>query len=259
MKNFFTHVWIILALFAGNGFSANSRFSELINAEFDELDLFNETKIFSHDMGSSFAINNLIHANTWVEPTPSQPQGPFYPIRLPSEVDTDLTVLDNGPQAQGTVVYVQGQVMDQDGNVIVGATVEIWQACASGKYNHPRDPNSATIDPNFQYYGVTTSDQTGKYIFKTIVPGPYPASATWWRPEHIHMMVRAAGFKSVTTQLYFDPMSFPGTQIGKYNATDLILAGLSLQEQQRLIVSFQENHVLNKNKLGVFNIILKRM
>jgi len=43
----------------------------------------------------------------------------------------------------------------------------------------------------------------GKYSFKTIVPVPYKASATSWRPAHIHLRVSSPNHQDLITQIYF--------------------------------------------------------
>jgi len=165
--------------------------------------------------------------------TPAQPEGPFYPETLPKDDDSDLTFV-NGKigSAKGRIILVGGQVTDSDCNLISGAVVEIWQACSTGKYNHSGDPNPAKLDPNFQYWGRSITDSNGEYQFKTIYPGPYPASADWIRPSHIHYKVQKRGYRELTTQLYFagDP----------YNETDLILQQLSLEEQKKVISAVNE-------------------
>jgi protocatechuate 3,4-dioxygenase, beta subunit len=248
--------WVALIAFFSSalGFAADSsssRFHELMVEE------FNEIRTIAATENSPGHIETMAPRFLNVNPTPAQPEGPFYPIAIPSEIDADLTTIIGHPQAAGTVVYVQGQVSDLRGNPIPGAQIEVWQACASGKYNHPNDPNTAPVDPNFQYYAAITCNDQGKYAFKTIIPGAYPASSSWWRPEHIHMMVKASGYENLTTQLYFNPSSFPQTQIGHYNATDRILTRLSREDQARLIVNFDDS--FNGHKVGVFNISLKKL
>jgi protocatechuate 3,4-dioxygenase beta subunit len=204
-----------------------------------------------------------------LEETPSQPQGPFYPLRLPSEIDSDLSIFDNN-QAEGIPIYIQGHIMSLDGEAIPHATIEIWQACASGRYNHALDSNNASLDPNFQYYASTTSDSRGIYIFKTIIPGPYPATSRWWRPPHIHFMIQAPGFQKLITQLYFDGDSITetittinnrdisGEDINIYNNNDLILQRVPSEHRSKLIISFRNINFNNKTtKLGLFNIYLK--
>ena len=105
--------------------------------------------------------------------------------------------------------------------------VEIWQACVSGKYNHPNDPNKAPLDKNFQYWGRSTTDKQGIYFFKTILPGAYPADTNWIRPPHVHYKVHKWGFRELTTQLYF-----AGNQ---YNQFDRILNQISKGDQAKVI------------------------
>ncbi len=184
-------------------------------------------------------------------PTPRQPKGPFYPHEFPDDTDADLTILDGAEEmAEGKVIYLQGHVLDVYGNPLENARVEIWQAAKSGKYNHPNDPNTAPLDPHFQYYGDVKTNEHGFYMFKTIVPGAYPASQNWWRPPHIHFLVQHEGHRSVITQLYFKDHLL--------NEEDLILRRLSPENQEALTVDFPEvtletGETIN---LGTFNIIL---
>ncbi len=193
--------------------------------------------------------------------TPSQPKGPFYPIRIPDESDTDLTQINGRPPAQGIPLYIQGQVMTLDGNPLENATIEIWQACYTGKYNHPKDTNPARTDPNFQYYGATKTDHEGWYIFKTILPGAYPASSDWIRPPHIHYAIKKAGYRSLITLSYFDG-AFLGDEgfaekLNHWNREDRILRALTPEEQKRLIVKFVPQDRDQLPLVGVFNIYLK--
>lgn len=248
------------------------RFKALYSEELREISDFKMHGVL-HDESAEMvrAVNLLSDAQDWVEPTPSQPQGPFYPIVFPSEIDGDLTRIGNNPEATGTVVVLQGQVMDQEGGIIKDATVEVWQANTFGKYNHQDDPNPNPIDPNFQYYASVKTDRTGKYILKTIVPGPYQADTNWVRPPHIHFMITAPGFKSLITQLYFDGNSFngptcqidgrdiTGRDINDYNRADLLLSRVPASQRNRLIVQFRDVLIGDQTtKLGVFNIYLKR-
>lgn len=143
--------------------------------------------------------------------TPRQTAGPFYPNPLPPERDADLTQVENqtGP-VEGQVLYLWGQVRWLTGEPIAGALVEIWQTNARGRYNHPRDPNPAPLDPNFQGFGQVYTDADGFYQFKTIRPAAYSMGGNRWRAPHIHVQVsqpqsgRAFGAdRPFTTQFYF--------------------------------------------------------
>lgn len=164
--------------------------------------------------------------------TAAQTEGPFYPIEAQDDLDWDLTIVNGRTErAKGTVVIVRGTVTDQNCEPVAGALVEIWQACESGRYNHASDPNtSAPLDPNFQYWAEQVTNENGEYMFKTIIPGQYPASRTWVRPSHIHFKINKRGFRELTTQMYFkdDP----------FNSRDLILQALSREEQANVVVEF---------------------
>ncbi|MBI2829540.1 MAG: protocatechuate 3,4-dioxygenase [Chloroflexi bacterium] len=137
-------------------------------------------------------------------PTPEQDQGPFYPPNKPADQDADLTVIRGKPgKAQGQVIYVRGRVLDMEGQAVPGAEIEIWQANTFGRYITPKDKSAAPPDPNFQGYGVQTTDTEGKYWFRTVKPGAYPVSEDWTRPPHIHFII-TKGRNRLITQMYFE-------------------------------------------------------
>lgn len=130
-------------------------------------------------------------------PTPAQTEGPFYPVQLPSDSDADL--LANGPRRYGAgqPVWLEGSVVDLDGQAVRGAQVEIWQCDQQGHYHHPGDGGRA--DPDFQGFGRVAVDAQGRYRFRTLRPAAYEG-----RTPHIHVKVRLARRELLTTQLYVD-------------------------------------------------------
>lgn len=184
-------------------------------------------------------------------PTPRQPEGPFYPIIDQLDTDADLIRVEGHSQvAIGEVIIVQGQVTDQNCKPVKGVLVEIWQACASGKYNHESDPNTAPLDPNFQYWGKAITDEQGNYRFRTIIPGAYPADVGWIRPPHIHFKISRVGYKELITQMYFAGQDL--------NGQDLILQDLSHAEQEKVIVELKKNSS-SPHPVGNFNIQIKKL
>ena len=127
--------------------------------------------------------------------TPSQTEGPFYPVALPADSDNDL--LRNGTlrYAKGQPAWVEGTVTDLRGQPVAGAQVEIWQCDEAGRYHHPGDGNRA--DRHFQGFGRMTVDREGHYRFRTIRPVAYAG-----RTPHIHVKVRLDRRELLTTQLY---------------------------------------------------------
>lgn len=127
--------------------------------------------------------------------TPSQTEGPFYPVTFPKDSDYDL--LRNGAlnYAQGKSAWVTGSVMDTEGKAVNGALVEIWQCDHKGNYHHPGDGGRA--DASFQGFGRVQVGADGQYRFRTIQPVAYGG-----RTPHIHVKVKLGSRELLTTQLY---------------------------------------------------------
>jgi protocatechuate 3,4-dioxygenase beta subunit len=143
--------------------------------------------------------------------TPQMTLGPFYPVIKPHDIDADLTRIGrNGTWALGEVIDVAGVVTGGDGKTPVpGAVLDIWQAAASGAYNHPSDPNTAPRDPNLQGFARLRADGQGRFRFRTVMPGPYGQ-----RAPHIHFDVAGRKRRLITQMLFPDhPL----------NATDNVL------------------------------------
>lgn len=186
--------------------------------------------------------------------TAPQTSGPFYPGESLFTVTNDLTRIAGRPaRAAGQVIYVRGQVTNQSCEPVADANVEIWQACASGRYNNPRDPNPAPLDPNFRYWGEAYTDREGRYMFKTIVPGAYPADTDWTRPPHIHFRVSRIGHEELVTQMYFKGQSL--------NDRDLILGALPPSDRNGVVVEFMPSAAdLEPGSLtGEFNITFRSL
>ena len=132
-----------------------------------------------------------------LEPTPRDAEGPFYPVRFPADVDSDLAqVQGRAKGARGTLLYLSGRVLAPDGSALSGTKVELWQCDALGRYHHV-DGDPGERDDNFQGYGVATADADGRYAFRTIRPVPYGG-----RPPHLHFKLTHARARTLTTQLY---------------------------------------------------------
>src|SRR6266702_2883774 len=155
--------------------------------------------------------------------TPDQILGPFYPVVKPRHQGADLTVLPGKPgRAAGQVIYVMGRVVNLEGQPVKGARIELWQANTHGRYIHPSDTNPAPLDPNFEGFAAQTTDPEGRYRFKTIKPGAYPANPTWMRPPHLHFDVTGK-LNRVVTQMYF-----PGEPL---NDKDILLQNIRANKE----------------------------
>ena len=155
-------------------------------------------------------------------PTSAQDLGPFYPVVRPRDEDADLTRLRGARGvARGDPINVIGRVVDLRGRPVRGVKLELWQANAVGRYDHPGDIRSdAALDPNFQGYASLATDRDGQFKFRTIKPGAYKIPGDV-RTPHIHFDIHGR-YERLVTQLYF-----PGETL---NATDLILRTASPRE-----------------------------
>jgi len=155
-------------------------------------------------------------------PTPSANEGPFYPVRMPSDDDADLIRVEGAVrQAGGDILHLGGRVLDTDGRPIADVRIEIWQCDANGIYLHPGDHRIASRDTGFQGFGHTRSDAAGRFTFRTIVPVAYPG-----RTPHIHVKVLRNGRALLTTQLYRAGHS--------QNSSDFLFSRLAPDEQRRV-------------------------
>lgn len=155
--------------------------------------------------------------------TPEQTIGPYYPDRMPLDLDNDLLILNDAiTPGVGVISWITGRVLDRTGSPVRGATVEIWQADTNGAYIHSASP-IANRDRSFQGYGRFLTGSNGAYLFRTVKPGLYPG-----RTRHVHFQVKAPGRAAFTTQLYVagDPM----------NGNDGILNGIRDAAQKASIL-----------------------
>lgn len=112
-------------------------------------------------------------------PTKPDMEGPFYKPNAPLRDTT------------GTGLTVKGRVLSYpDCRPVPKAMLEYWHTKPDGAYNDA-------------YRAILFSDKNGGYKFITDFPGIYPG-----RPPHIHLKIKAAGFRPLTTQLYFKKQVF---------------------------------------------------
>jgi hydroxyquinol 1,2-dioxygenase len=141
------------------------------------------------------------------EVTASTVLGPFHVVEspaLPLGADIDLV---GGHQA----CVVTGQVLDPDGSPRAGATVDVWQCDGDGYY----DVQCPGVQPLGNGRGLFTTDDEGRFWFRTVVPSYYPIPTDGpvgdlllatgrhpYRPAHIHLIVKATGHVPLTTHVF---------------------------------------------------------
>ncbi len=180
--------------------------------------------------------------------TPAGPEGPFFPIKI-RETDADLTMVRRASgRAQGSVIEVSGRIVDKTCRPLVSALVEVWQANAAGRYEHPRDEsNPAPLDPNFQGFTRLYTDAKGTFRFLTIKPGAYEVNDSWWRPPHIHFRVTPVSAPYLITQMYF-----AGEEL---NAQDRLLNDIPSDMRDRVVIDFNRTGAEGV-PAGIFDMVV---
>jgi protocatechuate 3,4-dioxygenase alpha subunit len=171
--------------------------------------------------------------------TPSQTVGPFFAYGLTPKgrahwdpngtYSWKETVGDNlvTPDAEGTKIRLEGQIVDGDGAPISDAMIEIWQADAQGRYASPRDPRRPS-NAKFKGFGRSATDKNGMFGFDTIKPGAVPGTNGKTQAPHIVFCIYSRGMlRQVYTRCYFaDEVA---------NASDQILNLVPADRRQTLI------------------------
>ncbi|MGH3974356.1 MAG: dioxygenase, partial [Pseudonocardiaceae bacterium] len=131
--------------------------------------------------------------------------GPFF-------VD-DAPKIENGEDmsggAAGQPCWVEGTVMDTEGNAVPGARIEIWEADEDGFYDVQYD------DKRVAGRAHLFSDEHGGFRFWGLTPTPYPIphdgpvgkllAATGRSPmraSHLHFLVSAPGLRTLVTHIF---------------------------------------------------------
>jgi hydroxyquinol 1,2-dioxygenase len=162
--------------------------------------------LWSDSLGVSMLVDAL--ENT-VPPgaTESTVQGPFYvpgsPLR---EYGANIAEESDA----GVPAVVRGRVLDMQGRPIGGAEVDVWQNGDDQLYAVQRHDA-----PEEHLRGRFITREDGSYAFVAVRPTPYPIPYDGpvgrmleltgrhpWRPAHVHMIIRADGYRTLTTHVF---------------------------------------------------------
>lgn len=158
-------------------------------------------------------------------------QGPFYvpgaplldpPCKLPRRADE-----------AGDVLVVSGTVRGTGGEPLPAAELDMWQATGD------IPGQSSNVHPGIPEYnlrGRLRTDDRGRFEVETVVPAQYeirksgPTGELFeligrsaWRPAHLHFKVSHPGYRTLTTQLFFQGDQYLDTDAGNAVKPDLII------------------------------------
>ncbi len=198
-----------------------------------------------------------INKPTYLQETASQTAGPYVHIGLaPKQAGFDIFENNFGSvlttaDTKGERIRLEGRVFDGSGAIVRDVLIEIWQANAAGRYNHPADQQSdKPLDESFRGWGRSASDfETGIYTFDTIKPGPVVGRRGKVMAPHINMWIVARGINiGLNTRVYFSDEK-------EANAADPILNGIEWVERRKTLVA--ERSEKNGEVVYTFNVYIQ--
>src|SRR5581483_9554161 len=153
----------------------------------------------------------MVQQLNYLKETASQTAGPYVHIGLLPAIagfdifEKNFTNVLTGPHTRGERITLEGRVLDGTGTPLRDVLLEIWQANANGRYNHPADRSSGALDEDFRGWGRAGSDfDSGLITFETIKPGPTADKAGRACAPHINVWIVARGINiGLNTRLYF--------------------------------------------------------
>jgi protocatechuate 3,4-dioxygenase, alpha subunit len=133
---------------------------------------------------------------------PSQTVGPYFQIGLSGQRAIAQIA---APEVKGERIRLICTVFDGHGQTFGDAMIEVWQANADGKYNHPDDTQALPVDPAFVGFGRLVTDDHGVCEFDTIRPGRVPGPNDVLQAPHVSLSVFARGLlRRLPTRVYFE-------------------------------------------------------
>jgi catechol 1,2-dioxygenase len=161
--------------------------------------------LWSDALGLSMLVDAMAHAKPQGA-TESTVLGPFYVPGSPKRSYGESIIEQSG----GTPAWVHGRVLDLNGSPIAGAQLDVWEGGDNQLYA-VQDEEA----PENHLRGRFLAREDGRYAFLTVRPVPYPIPHDGpvgrmlgqtgrhpWRPAHVHMIVSAPGFETVTTHIF---------------------------------------------------------
>ncbi|MFP2513699.1 protocatechuate 3,4-dioxygenase subunit alpha [Buttiauxella agrestis] len=174
--------------------------------------------------------------------TASQTAGPYVHIGLAPQAagfnifEKNFSHVLTNSHTQGERIVVEGRVFDGSGTPVRDVLLEVWQANAAGRYNHPADQQTKkTLDEDFRGWGRTCSDfDSGVWRFDTIKPGAVVGRDGRLMAPHLNLWIVARGINiGLNTRMYFSDEQ-------EANETDPVLNLIEWEVRRNTLIGKRE-------------------
>ncbi|MER6957998.1 MULTISPECIES: dioxygenase [unclassified Streptomyces] len=189
-------------------------------------DTHNEAVLMAGSLGISSLVCLLNNGSDGVTETQQSLLGPFWRMHSPRTENGDSIVRS---PTEGPALFVAARVLDEAGEPVAGAEVDVWHSSPEGLYEN-QDPDQAVMNLR----GKFTTDQDGRFWFRSVKMAGYPIPTHAvvgqllaaqdrhpFRPAHLHFLIFKEGYKTVISQIYSsdDPKLESDVQFGVTRAT----------------------------------------
>jgi len=183
----------------------------------------------------------MVNEISYLKESASQTAGPYVHIGLaPKQAgfdifDRNFSNVLAGPKTKGEKIRIEGRVIDGSGTPVRDVLLELWQANAAGKYNHPADRQKKALDPTFRGWGRACSDfETGLWFFDTVKPGPVEGRRGRTMAPHVNLWIVARGINiGLNTRMYFSDET-------EANAKDPVLNLIEWEVRRNTLIGQRE-------------------
>ncbi|KAG8859745.1 hypothetical protein FRB96_004319 [Tulasnella sp. 330] len=161
--------------------------------------------LLSDVLGVSALVDSINHPRVHGS-TENTVLGPFF-TEDAADVDHGASIASEG---KGEYMYVHGKLTNTSGEPVANAKIETWETDDQGMYDTQYEGREA---PDCR--GRLRSRDDGTFAYRAVVPVAYPIPGDGpvgdllkslgrhnFRPAHLHIMIEAPGYETITTALY---------------------------------------------------------
>ena len=183
----------------------------------------------------------MVNELDYLKESASQTAGPYVHIGLAPHA-AGFDIFENNfsnvlatTETKGERITIEGRVIDGSGTPVRDVLVELWQANAAGKYDHPADRQQKPVDPSFRGWGRACSDfESGIFTFETIKPGIVEGRGGRSMAPHVNLWIVARGINiGLNTRMYFSDESAA-------NAADPVLNLIEWEVRRNTLIGQRE-------------------